>query len=308
MRTKLLFGMLLSMVGTIDSVWAGDLKTGFEFTDTSGQFRVGAPPYVAVFKGGEARDPGNPDLVRKPGKSSWTVAPGETGVITFGDPPGGVQFYFRDESANVQSELRVFTPDGTLIQSVSGKTKWKNVFTGGALGVGRIELSNNATGTGRVAIDNLWARYQGVAAYCTTKVNSCGTSPAVGFSGGPSTSMQLPFMIGADKANPNVPGLLLYTAAGPANVPFQGGTLCVAAPFHRSVPVMSDSSGMCESRFLIDWSAFARGRLGGDPQPFLLELGQEIHLQWFGRDTPAHGPYMTYGLVYLLCPGGTFGR
>ena len=73
--------------------------------------------------------------------------------------------------------------------------------------------------------------------YCTAKVNSCGTLPAIASSGVPSAGASSGFTVRATNARAQKFGLLLYTNAGRAAVPFSGGTLCLTpAPLKRFGP------------------------------------------------------------------------
>jgi hypothetical protein len=47
-------------------------------------------------------------------------------------------------------------------------------------------------------------------------------------------------------------------------------------------------------------NAFAHGLLGGNPQPFLLTIGQLVNCQFWGRDTQANGALLTDALEYFV--------
>jgi hypothetical protein len=68
-----------------------------------------------------------------------------------------------------------------------------------------------------------------VASYCTAKTNSQGCVPITSWNGLPSASLSSPFEVRANGVLNNKVGLLFY-GYGPAALPFQGGTKCVAAP------------------------------------------------------------------------------
>jgi hypothetical protein len=80
----------------------------------------------------------------------------------------------------------------------------------------------------------------GVQTYCQAKQTSIGTFPSVGSSGTPSVSAQ-DFVITVSNAMPNANGLAFFSNAGAANLPFQGGTLCLATPISR-LPAQSFSA------------------------------------------------------------------
>ena len=52
----------------------------------------------------------------------------------------------------------------------------------------------------------------------------------------------------------------------------------------------------------MDMNAFAAGVLGGNPQAFLSVPGTQVNLHWWGRDTVAHGEYLSDAFEYVVCP------
>ena len=56
--------------------------------------------------------------------------------------------------------------------------------------------------------------------YCTAKLNSCGTSPAMLYLGSSSASAITGFRVGSLNTRAQKSGLLLYSNAGPAATPF----------------------------------------------------------------------------------------
>jgi hypothetical protein len=134
--------------------------------------------------------------------------------------------------------------------------------------------------------------------YCTAKTNSCGSVPAIGAVGVSSASAASGFSIGATHANAGKLGILLYTGGGRAAVPFQGGWLCLDSPIRRAPAQSSVGTGGCSGYFTLDMNAFAAGVAGGNPQPYLSLPGQLVQCQWWGRDTPAHGSYLSDAWQY----------
>jgi hypothetical protein len=124
--------------------------------------------------------------------------------------------------------------------------------------------------------------------YCAAKVNSIGCTPTISTQGIPSSSAAGGFTIRAESARNQKTGLLLYGLNGPAANPFQGGTLCVAAPVRRTTSVSSGGSPLpvadCSGVYEIDFNAFSAGALGGNPQAALRTPGTQVHAQWWGRD------------------------
>jgi hypothetical protein len=142
--------------------------------------------------------------------------------------------------------------------------------------------------------------------YCTAKVNSLSCLPDITFSGTSSASASSGFSISSSNTINNKPGILLYSVTGQAATPFTGGILCVAAPVRRSTPANSLGNpppNDCSGVFTIDMNAFAAGVLGGNPLPALLQSGQVVNTQWWGRDNgivPPDNTTLSPGLQYVV--------
>lgn len=165
---------------------------------------------------------------------------------------------------------------------------------------------DNETGSGRV---NALAAVQAALAngnFCDAKQNSCGGLPAISFGGAPSAGATSGFFLfGSNARGGNRVGILAYTDAGQAYppLPFDGGELCLRAPIRRGPTVLSGGTlGQCDGSYLLDMNAFAAGLAGGSPAPFLRVPGTTVTCQWWGRDTAAHGVYLTQALQYLVRP------
>jgi len=147
--------------------------------------------------------------------------------------------------------------------------------------------------------------------YCTPKPGlACGT-PGIQFSGVPSATATNGFKIGAGPARSNRLGVLLYTNAGPDNLPFPSGghILCIATPVRRGGP--ADSGGTagpsCDGFFGFDFNEFTSGNYNPgfpthSPAAFLKTPGTLINCQWWGRDTMATGSFMSDGLQFFQGP------
>lgn len=131
--------------------------------------------------------------------------------------------------------------------------------------------------------------------YCTAKTNSLGCTPSIASSGTPSSTVGSGFTISATMLRNNKPGLLLYTSAGHANAPFQGGILCLQAPIKRSIALNSNGTPQpvndCSGRYSIDMNSFAQGALGGTPALFLRTPGTIVDTQFWGRDPGFPTPF-----------------
>jgi len=123
--------------------------------------------------------------------------------------------------------------------------------------------------------------------YCTPKTNSLTCVPSIGFVGiraqrpDPDSPCSTPNVIN------NKPGLLIYTNAGRAAAPFQGGFLCLNSPIKRSVSLNSGGNSPpndCSGVYGIDMNSFAVGSLGGLPAAYLTLPGTIVDSQFWGRD------------------------
>ena len=137
----------------------------------------------------------------------------------------------------------------------------------------------------------------GATAYCVAKTNSLGCTPQIQWSGAPNAFVPGGFLVQAINVRNNKAGLLLYSASGAAALPFQGGTLCLAAPVRRSTPLGSGGAPLptndCSGVYSIDVNSFAQGLLGGSPLPTLNVAGQQINAQLWGRDPGFPAPFNT---------------
>ena len=129
-----------------------------------------------------------------------------------------------------------------------------------------------------------------MATYCTGKLNSEGCTPLLYGVGYPSAGDLGPYSLSlrGEALVTLKSGLLFYSLTGRAALPFQGGTLCVAAPLKRT-PVMNSGGTPpgCNGTFFLSFSQFANGLLGGNPHPALLIPGTTVNCQWWARDSGA---------------------
>jgi subtilisin-like proprotein convertase family protein len=128
----------------------------------------------------------------------------------------------------------------------------------------------------------------GGSAYCTAKLNSIGCLPVIASTGTPSASSGSGFVVTGSNVRNSKPGLLIYTNAGRAAVPFAGGLRCINSPIRRSVPLNSAGTppptNDCTGVYSIDMNLFAVGGLGGVPGAYLLVPGTVVDGQFWGRD------------------------
>ena len=137
--------------------------------------------------------------------------------------------------------------------------------------------------------------------YCAAKLNSCGILTSIGSSGTQSTAAASGYVISTSGAKGLKPGLLLYSTSGRANMPFDGGVLCVAAPVRRSTLLVdtSGSAGLCNGVLKLDMNAFTWGALGGTPAPGLRIPGTRVDCQFWGRDSPGRS-LLSNALEYFV--------
>jgi hypothetical protein len=145
-----------------------------------------------------------------------------------------------------------------------------------------------------------WGEHEPVT-YCTPKVNSLGCTPAIGWYGTPSESAGEGFQIVARNLRNNKPGLLLYSLAGRASQPFQGGILCLAAPISRT---SIDTSGgrpagnNCSGSLSVDFNRFIAS--GANPA---LVAGAKVDAQFWGRDpgfAPPNNTTLSNALEFVI--------
>ena len=126
----------------------------------------------------------------------------------------------------------------------------------------------------------------GANVYCVAKLNSEFCLPQISFSGAPSATGGS-FALTADMVVNNKNGLLFYGYTA-ANVPFQGGALCVQPPLRRTS--IQGSGGNpppndCSGSYAFDMNAWIQS--GVDP---LLTSGVSFNAQFWSRD-----PASTFG-------------
>lgn len=114
--------------------------------------------------------------------------------------------------------------------------------------------------------------------YCTAKVTSLGTTPAISHTGEPSVGVNA-FSVDMTGGPPNRNGILFYGSAA-NSAPFLGGTLCAQQPIVRLTPIFTlDGAGATSRPIPIDVSM----------------LGETRFFQFWFRDPP-HPDGTTVGL------------
>lgn len=118
-----------------------------------------------------------------------------------------------------------------------------------------------------------------VSTYCTGKTNSLGCVPAIGTSGVQPSRSAGTFTVTCTNVLNQKFGLLFFGAA-PLSSPFQGGTLCVAAPTQRTGSANSGgatSGNSCTGAYAFQFTT-------GQMSVFGLDPGETVYAQWWMRD------------------------
>jgi hypothetical protein len=118
--------------------------------------------------------------------------------------------------------------------------------------------------------------------YCMAKVNSQGCLPQIGAEGIPGATNPNPFAITATNVINHKSGFVLYSVAGMAAMPFQGGTLCLAFPLHRTPAQNSGGSAGptdCSGTYSFDFNARVQSGIDHALLP-----GVEVWAQYYSRD------------------------
>ncbi len=142
----------------------------------------------------------------------------------------------------------------------------------------------------------------GPEGYCVAKINSQGCAAATASSGVPSTTSAAPFLVTCSNVLSQKPGILIW-GLGRASTPFQGGTLCLAAPVRRT-PVQNSGGSTgpvdCSGSFAFDFNAYVQGGAHSALVP-----GQRVDCQYWYRDPldPAgFGSGLSDAIEFILQP------
>lgn len=192
----------------------------------------------------------------------------------------------------------------TIAGQLSGGQLYRFLFTDTSGGTGKAlvyELAfTDAAGNSTVSAPRTLSLADcSLSTYCTAKTNSLGCVPTILASGTPSTIAGSGFSVGAVDVLNQKSGLFFYSLSGAVAQPFQGGTMCIAAPRQRSAILSSGgtaSGNDCSGLFGLDFNAEMRAN------PARFAVGDTVTGQFWSRD-PAD-PFqtsLTDALRFGLC-------
>lgn len=130
--------------------------------------------------------------------------------------------------------------------------------------------------------------------HCVGKTNSQGCLPALSFTGFASMTDTTPFVISADNLVNRRFSTLMLSLAGRNNAPFQGGTLCIGAPFTNAPVQLTGGTPMgldCSGTYTLDFNDYLQ-----TVAPTGFVAGAVVNGQVFFRD-PDNADGTGYGLT-----------
>jgi hypothetical protein len=228
----------------------------------------------------------------------WGGLGGGTIVFQFdanalGGLPTKAGLVWTDGGPNATVVFEAFDGNGLSLGTISAAGQGDSTYFGTAAddrfygveyagGIREIRINHNAGG---IEVDHLQYELPCPAAaptvYCTSKTNSKGCAPKIGFTGCPSVTAPTPCNITGVQFLNKKSGLLFY-GHQPNGAAFQGGHLCVKLPLVRAGVQNSGGSPTgsdCTGTYAYDFNA--RIQSGIDPT---LVVGAPIYMQWWSRD------------------------
>ncbi len=198
---------------------------------------------------------------------SWTAA-----VDTGGSGIGGY--------AGVWDASPATVPAGAL-NIAAGATSFSQSI--GSSTIGRyfhLRAKDRAGNWGATAhFGPVYANTNSVLVYCTGKTNSLGCVPSIGTNGNQPSKSAGNFTVTCTNTLNQKFGLLFF-GVQPQNVPFQGGTLCVASPTIRTTNTNSGGSASgndCTGTYSFQFSTAVMSLYG-------MDAGETFYAQWWMRD------------------------
>ncbi len=137
------------------------------------------------------------------------------------------------------------------------------------------------------------------SSYCVSLISSSGCTPSIGSAGTPSLANPSGFTVTGSNLEATQNGLLFYGVSGQNNVPFFGGTLCVAPTLYRLTVKNSGGAGSCTGSMGYTLAEYLAEPTGGP----LLIAGQVVDSQiWFRDPIAAQTVGLTNGHEFTVCP------
>ncbi|WOH37437.1 PQQ-dependent sugar dehydrogenase [Thalassotalea fonticola] len=140
---KFLLISLLSLLIISFSSYSADFATGFEFTDTTGEFTRGTSPNTVTFKNGHAKTAAIASLYHD-GMNAFMVQ-NNTGMVEFETPAGMVDVWLRAQTGAAGAEVRVYDINSNLTNTFMATTQWQQITLTSVDGISRLELVNNSS-------------------------------------------------------------------------------------------------------------------------------------------------------------------
>jgi hypothetical protein len=198
---------------------------------------------------------------------SWVAA-----VDTGGSGIGGYAGLWDSSPATVPSgALNIAASATSFSQSIGSST------------IGRyfhLRAQDRAGNWGATAhFGPIYANANSVLVYCTGKTNSLGCVPSIGTNGNQPSKSAGSFTVTCSNALNQKSGLLFF-GTQPQNLPFQGGTLCVASPTIRTTNTNSGGSvsgNDCTGAYSFQFSTAVMSLYG-------MDAGETFYAQWWMRD------------------------
>jgi hypothetical protein len=136
--------------------------------------------------------------------------------------------------------------------------------------------------------------------YCVPKISSNLCAPDIQHAGGiASLSAPAGFTVETHELHSGVSAIDFFGTTGQANLPFQGGTLCIGSPVHRLLGKNTGGAGSCGGSVSYTLADMLAHPAGGP----LLAAGTVVTVQTWARDLgDAFGSSLSDGLEFNVCP------
>ncbi len=140
--------------------------------------------------------------------------------------------------------------------------------------------------------------FPSIANYCAAKLSSSHCLPSITATGYASLGLPSELTVTANQLEADQNGLAFFGTTGPANLPFQGGTLCVTAPLYRLAVKNTLGQSACTGAITYGFDEFLLVAAGP-----LFVGGQSIHVQaWFRDPAASSTTGLTGGVTFVVCP------